>query len=287
MQKTIYKRTSLITAGRWLLIVLLSGLPMFAESKAGFRWTVGEECQYQVRYAFLKIANLNLAVVKKDTLRGHPVYQVEMSLKSTRRLPFVKIDNRFVSYVDQDLYTHAFLAWEKSGDETLYTRYDFDYDCRQLLIHTERHTANDTIVTLDSVATLTEKMQDGLSILFYARAFANRDSANTLPVFAYNDRKETRIDFSGVTESLKTRDGRMPSHLLSGCMSFVGVGGLREDFQGWFSTDAQRVLLEARLKAVVGSVRLKLESWRNWRRLEPADDTERLPAIPTHLPPAA
>ncbi len=229
-----------------------------------FKWAVGEELFYKVKYTFLTIGSLHIQVIDKDTLRDHPVYYCKLRIRSSDAIPFVDIDDTYESYIDEDVYAHAFIAYEKQRDYWLYTRYDMLYDSSKIKIRVERHFRNDTTVTIDSTAALPTKVQDGLSLLFYARARAKNDRSDDVPVFAFNELKATGINFKGKREEVKVKGEKVNGYYLDGKMKFVGIAGIKEDFEGWFSPEPQSVPVFAKMKAFIGSVKINLEWWRNW-----------------------
>jgi len=231
---------------------------------ARFQWQVGEELFYKVKYSFLSVGSLHFWVLEKDTLRGRPVYHCKLHMKSSPAIPFVSMDDYYESYIDEDVYSHIFWSYEKQKDHQLMTRYDTDYDAGVIKIRIEKQFAGDTVVVLDSAAAINGKVQDGLSLLFYARAEVKKNNPRDVAVFAFNRLRDTFINFTGRTEEVKAKGAKVEGYYLDGKMKFVGIAGIKEDFKGWFSPDAQSVPLHAKMKAFLGSVRLNLHWWKNW-----------------------
>lgn len=230
-----------------------------------FKWQVGEELFYKVRYSFLTVGSLHFWVLEKDTLRGRPVYHCKLHMKSSPAIPFVNMDDYYESYIDEDVYSHIFWAYEKQKDHQLVTRYDMDYDAGIIKIRIEKqYSADSVVVLLDSTAALNGKVQDGLSLLFYARAEVKKNGPRDVPVFAFNKHRDTFINFTGRTEEVKAKGAKVEGYYLDGKMKFVGIAGIKEDFKGWFSPDPQSVPLHAKMKAFLGSVGLNLHWWKNW-----------------------
>lgn len=229
-----------------------------------FKWQIGEELVYKVRYAFLTVGTLHFWVLDKDTVRNRPVYHCKLQMRSSSAIPFVHIDDIYESYIDEDMYAHIFWAYEQNGDHILTTKYDFDYDAGKIQITVQKFFENDTVLVLDSTAAVSDKVQDGLSLLFYARANAKNAAPQDVPIFAFHKHKSTFINFTGQTDDVKAKGAKVGGYYLDGKMKFVGIAGIKEDFKGWFSPDAQSVPLFARMKAFLGSVRLTLEWWKDW-----------------------
>jgi len=248
-----------------LLLVMIAVTPAEDSSAAKFHWQPGEELFYKVRYAFLTVGSLHLQVLDKDTVHNRPVYHCKLHMKSSPAIPFVNLDDIYESYIDaEEVYAHIFIAYQQDGDHTLFTRYDFDYNAGKMGILVKKFFKDDTVLVLDSTAAVSQKVQDGLSLLYYARANAKRNNPQDVPVFAYNKLRDTFINFTGKTEEVKSKGAKVDGYYLDGKMKFVGIAGVKEDFKGWFSPDAQSVPLHAKMKAFLGSVRLNLDWWKNW-----------------------
>ena len=229
-----------------------------------FQWTVGEHLHYKVKYTFLTVGLLNFWVLGKETFRGREVYRCKMHVKS-KSIPFVKLNDTYISLIDaEEFYSHRFWAYEQMSDHVLKTYYDFNYEDSTAIIFNDKITDTDTIRVVDSTAVLTHKVQDGLSLLYFARAFSPIQEKKDVAVYAWNDESSTYINFAGTREKVKTKGKKIPGWFLDGKMKFVGIAGVKEDFKGWFSEDPQKVPLQAHMKAIVGSIKLNLESWSNW-----------------------
>ena len=258
----------------WLLILIaLVSFSANAQDAANsistyqdFRWQIGEELLYKVKYSFLTVGSLRFQVLNKDTLRGRPVYHCRMHMKSSG-IPFVNFDDIFDSYIDEGMYSHRLESWEKESDHILHTLYDMNYNDSTIYMTMYREFEKDTVAVLDSTTKLIDKTQDGLSLLFFARANVRKKISEDVMVFSYNVYRKTFINFTGELKEIKAKGKKVPGYYLDGKMKFVGIAGLKDGFKGWFSAEPQHVPLHAKMKVIVGSVRLNLEEWKNW----PAD----------------
>ncbi|NIV13796.1 MAG: DUF3108 domain-containing protein [Aliifodinibius sp.] len=187
-------------------------------------------------------------------------------IDSNPSLPFVNIHDIYESYIDEEIYSHRFIAYEKKSDHTIFTRYDMDYENQNIHIIVKKMTETDTTVTLDSIAAINtpRKVQDGLSILFFARAMVKHEKMTSAPVFAYNELKYTFINFTGEQKEIEIEDKEYKAYYLDGYLKFVGIAGVKEGFKGWFSPDMQSVPLKAHMEAFIGHVTVLLDSHKNW-----------------------
>ncbi len=220
-------------------------------SHPGFRWQIGEELLYKVKYSFLTVGTLRFQILKKDTLRGRPVYHCRMHMKSSG-IPFVNFDDTYDSYIDEDVYSHRLETWEKEGDHILHTVYDMNYLDSTITMKMDREFEKDTVAVLDSTTHLTGKTQDGLSLLFYARANVQKKHPEDVTVFSYNVYRQTFINFTGDLDEVKINGKKLEGYYVDGKMKFVGIAGLKEGFKGWFSQEPQHVPLHAKMKVIVG-----------------------------------
>lgn len=268
MVLTMRKILCFYTVALFLLLVLPKTAPAQAASPGQIDWQVGEELYYKVKYTFLTVGSLYFQVLGEENVRGQKTYHCKMHMKSSSAIPFVNLNDIYESYIDADsVYAHRFRALENQGDYTLYSQYEMDYQSGKIHIIMEKwyQDGRDSVRIKDSTAVLENRLQDGLSLLFYARANARRNAPQDVPVFAFNELKSTMINFTGRTEEVKPRGVKTDGYYLDGKMKFVGIAGVKEDFEGWFSPDGQSVPLHAKMKAFIGSVRINLEWWRNWQ----------------------
>jgi len=254
----------------WALVFLLIFIlyfPLFPrepDSKISPKldWRIGEELIYKVKYLFFTLGTLKFQVLDSTTINNRKAYHTRIYIDSNPALPFVNLHDIYESYVDaEEIYSHRFISYEKKSDYTLFTRYDMDYQTNTIHIIIQKWTENDTLLVLDSTATIPEKVQDSLSLLYFARATVKSKCEMDVPVFAFNEFKYAYINFTGEKRNKKG----IQSYYLDGKLKFVGVAGIKEGFKGWFSPDSQSVPLFANMKAFIGSVGIKIQSWKNWQ----------------------
>lgn len=228
-------------------------------------WQVGEFLHYDVKWSLFYLGSLKLTVLEADTVHGRLVYHCRINIDSNPDLPFVKLHDIYESYIDaQQVYSHIFISYERKGDYTIYTRYDFDYDQGQVIIHIENQYPGHSETVLDSIVKIPDRVQDSLSLLYYARAMVKNNTRIAVPVFAYNQLDTTIIRFTGSQKQINVLGKKTSGFYLDGRLKFVGIAGVKEGFRGWFSLDPQRVPLKAYMKAFVGSVRIVLKNWKHW-----------------------
>ncbi len=252
-------RTFILVLGIW------SYLPANNSPKTDFKWKVGEYLHYDVKWSIFYLGSLKLYVLEEDTIQHSRVYHCKINIDSNPDLPFVNIHDVYESYIDADgVFSHRFVSYETKSDHIIYTRYDFDYQKNTVKIHIENRYRDKTVTVLDSVGHIPDKVQDSLSLLYFARAMVKYRVNSQVPVFAYNKLDTTMIRFTGNARDIELHERDLSGYYLDGRLKFVGIAGIKDDFRGWFSLDLQRIPLKAYMKAFVGSVRIELKEWKNW-----------------------
>ncbi len=248
-------------------LLVWSGMIFASDQKPDpyLNWVVGEELIYKVKWSFIKLGELKLQVLARDTLRNNEVYHCRIFVDSSPGLPFITIHDFFESWVDADsFYSHHFESTEQKGEDTLYTEYNFSYDRNEVGIRMIRHKPEETVVQADCTVTIPEKVFDSLSMLYYARAMSRNTYQQNLPVFVYNEFKYMKINFTGKLNEKDILDENIFSFYVNGRLKFVGMAGVKDEFEGWFSPETQGVPLVAAMKAFIGSVKIYLMDWKKW-----------------------
>ena len=229
-----------------------------------FKWQIGEELTYRIKWLFLNIGSMKFQILEKDSLEGHLIYHCRLYLDSNPSLPFIDLHEVYDSYIDEEHFSHGLDILVKKSDCDYRVSHNIDYTQGKARILVNKCTPTDTILTMDSTIVISEKIQDGVSILYFCRALANQEKAVEVSVLSYKEIKPAQLEFTGVTYNIKVKDKNLQAYYLDGLLKFAGIGGIKEGFKGWFSTDAQRVPLKAQMKAFLGSVKIELISWKYW-----------------------
>jgi hypothetical protein len=256
-----------ILSSVFCIVLIVSNFSMAQEKlQPEFKWQPGEDLFYSVKWSFINLGNIRMQVLKADSIHNRKVYHCRIYIDSNPSLPFVNLHDIYDSYIDaEDVYSHIFLAYEKMDNYTLYTKYDFKYDRNEVHIFIQKEFSDSTVTLLDSTGAIPRKVRDSLSLLFYARAMAKHNANMNVDVFFDNKFESTNINFTGRQENIKANDQHVPGYFLDGRLKFVGIAGVKDKFKGWFSPDSQSVPLKAYMKAFIGSVKLELNEWKNWK----------------------
>ena len=224
----------------------------------------GEELTYEVGYMLLKLGTIVSRVTAIDTVKGKIHYHTECLARSYKGVPLVSLWTKFQSSVDERFGSVSFSTKERMKD-TLHKYINYTYPRNRDVVFVSERIGNKPVpVNYDTLSLDGKRWQDGLSLLFYARAFATQRFTDRVPVLIYRTKATTTINF-GVKEEPQEIDA-VPYPIrtvkLDGETGFTGIFGLTGGFEGWFSKDGAAVPIYAKMHVIIGSVSIELISWK-------------------------
>jgi hypothetical protein len=221
---------------------------------------IGEDLTYLVRYAFFNLGEIRFKVLEKTKIDNKPVYKTIAYINSFPDLPFVSIHQTYESYIDSTLFPLKFIANIFNDDDTVFVEYNY---LNQKNIQMKKGKLGASKLWLDSIANVEHRMQDGLSILFFARMNFGAERTVSVPCFVNEKEEQALINFHKTNEpvSIDAVDYDIDCRYLDGRTDFVSVYGLTGDFEGWFSNDSFSVPIKATLNVLIGSINLELIKW--------------------------
>ena len=220
---------------------------------------VGEDLTYVVKYAFFNLGEVRFKVLEKTMINKTPVFKTIAYIDSYPDLPFISLHQSYESYIDSSQFPLKFFA-NIFGEDTVYVNYDFVNSSE---VKMQKGKLSQSKPWIDSTASVNQRVQDGLSILYYTRMnFGKRENISVAcfvnekveftTVNYYNDQQAVSIDAVDYEIDCLRLDGRT---------DFVSVYGLTGDFEGWFSNDAFAVPIQAKMNVMLGSIDLELIKW--------------------------
>lgn len=220
---------------------------------------VGEDLTYVVKYAFFNLGEVRFRVLEKTTINNKPVYKTIAYIDSYPDLPFVSLHQIYESYIDSTLFPLKFFA-EIFGDDTVFVEYNFRDHSR---IDMKKGKYDGSRLWLDSTTYIKHRMQDGLSLLYFARMNFGEQRSVSVPCFVNEKEEKTIINYFDENESVSIDavDYEIDCLKLDGKTDFVSVYGLTGSFEGWFSNDSFSVPILAKMNVIIGSVNLELIKW--------------------------
>ena len=222
-----------------------------------------EELYYEVNYSFINIGWVKFTTEK---VSGKKDYFITRSkLKSNNSLPFIDVDYDFTSEVELKngtLIPHKFTAYQYKDNKKVTVLHIFNYDSGFVYI---KKTGLDNNVEVEKKIYSSTVFQDGLSIFYYARLNTFKNETQHVPVIMHVDTAHMQINFSDKRTDIEIDDVDydIASVFLSGISYFKAVFGLTGEFSGWFSADAARIPLKAKLEVEIGNITLELKSWKH------------------------
>ena len=225
-------------------------------------YQIGEELAYNVSYLSFDLGQIRIKQVEQLTKDHQVIHRFTAYIDSYKGVPFVDLHSIYESLTDHSNYSTWFQARDKKDTSWVSTVYKFDYPKRVMFIEqgiwkTDRITRRDTL-RVDTVC------QDGLSLFFLARHNALTPRQVNIPVVIGEKKGNTYINFSGerTKEEIDAVDYPVDVVHFNGEAGFIGIFGLSGGFEGWFSNDAARVPILAKMKVLIGNVRIELMNWK-------------------------
>jgi len=223
---------------------------------------IGEELVYNVSYMSIDIGQIRVKQVEEINKNNQKNYKVVAYIDSYRGIPFVNLHSVFESIMHPDVYSLVFHSRDKENNHWKLYVYNFDYPNHIMRIE-ESIFGSGKIDKRDSIRvdTLT---QDGLSLLFFARKSLFEGKKISIPVVVNEKKFTTEINFTKrfVTGKIDAVDYKIDLVYFDGEAGFVGIFGLTGGFEGWFSNDAARVPIMAKMKVLIGNIYIELMSWK-------------------------
>ncbi|MGE5457523.1 MAG: DUF3108 domain-containing protein, partial [Methanococcaceae archaeon] len=134
--------------------------------------------------------------------------------------------------------------------------------------HVKKGKYNPFQIWADSTTRVRSKIQDGLSIFYYARMNTGQRRSVDVPCFVTEKFENTHINFYDKIEKseVKSLNYSVSTVRLDGHTDFVSIFGLTGNFEGWFTNDQYAVPTIARMKVIIGNISLELKEWKkaNW-----------------------
>jgi hypothetical protein len=231
---------------------------------------VGEELEYSVHYSFFNIGTIHFKVTDKEDKNGQSMYRACAIMDSNPSLSWlVDLHIRFYSEMDQDAITYKWLSEDSSSKIITYRKMNFDYVKHNMYYEWgEKLRTGEYKKNGERVIKITNTCEDGLSLFYYAREHAREKRQEKIPTFVDTNEVTTVINF-GIEHGEEDIDGvKYPVDMmkLDGRADFVGVFGLTGGFEGVFSNDVAGIPITARMKVILGSIKVELKNWKreNW-----------------------
>lgn len=222
----------------------------------------GEELTYNVSFGPIDIGQVRIILVNKERAGERSYYTASAHIDSYKGVPFVNLHAVYDDHIAEAIYSTWFHSRKKDDGTWVTHEYTYDYPNHRMLI-AQGVAGSARIVRRDTLR-LDTLYQDGLSLFFLARTQVLTNRSMTIPTIVSEKRGTTHIRFSPerVAERIGAVDYPIDLVHFEGEAGFVGIFGLTGDFEGWFSNDAARVPVIAKMKVLIGNIRIELMKWK-------------------------
>jgi hypothetical protein len=271
-----FSKKSLFIVGIFILLCLTFYSPLYSARSGNqtdtinyqsFDLEVGEELVYKVSYAFFSLGEIRMKVIDKVRSDEKVVYRTQAIIDSYKGIPFVDLHEIYESKFNDSIYSYWFRSRTIEKSNTRYVTYDFDYPKGKVYFELGKWEGG--IVDNRDTTSIDTYAQDGLSLFYFARQNLYKGSVVNIPTIVNEKVANTTISFLKKRESVEIDVVDYPVDVIAfdGKADFEGVFGFSGKFEGWFSNDNERVPILAKMKVLIGKVRIELIKWtkKNWK----------------------
>ena len=226
----------------------------------------GEELVYEVRWLFVTLGEIRLKTLsaRKEVGAGRNIVK---ALIDSYDLKIADVHSVVQSEIDSTLTCVYSTSIEKRGDKGWWMlKNQYDRQKQRLTIEDSwRRERDGPAYTSTNIDTFKVDgiLQDGLSILYYARSQSHIRGTINVPTIVYKQLGSTWLRFTGEKDNLEidALDVPVKTVAFEGRADFEGIFGLSGDFEAWFSDDDAAVPIKAKLGVILGSVTIELKEW--------------------------
>jgi hypothetical protein len=236
-----------------------SPVPFLSPADDDTLFQVGEELTYNVSYVGFDIGRVKIKLLSMD---GDSAVSAIAYMDSYKGVPLVDLHSVFESNLNMAVYSQNFQARDKDDDHWKLFKYYFDYT-KGLVIVEEGIWQSNSIDRRDTIG-LDTFYQDGLSLFYFARKHIRNNETVRVPVFVSEKKGIADINFTGQRKKAEIDAVDYPVDVIyiSGRAGFIGVFGLTGGFEGWFSNDEAHIPILAKMKVIIGNIRIELMEWK-------------------------
>lgn len=246
-----------------LIPFLWNALPQERNSwKEDGIFQVGEELIYNVSYLGFDLGRIKIKLLEKESDSTSSWYKAIAYMDTYKGVPLVDLHSVFESTFNNEIYSKYFQARDKDNDHWKLFKYNFIYPENKVLVE-EGIWKSNSVNRKDTISVDTF-YQDGLSLFYFARGHLRDKKQIKVPVFVNEKKGYAQIRFTGQQKNEKIKAVDYPIDVLyfDGVAEFIGVFGLTGGFEGWFSNDYAHVPILAKMKVIIGNIRIELMEWK-------------------------
>ncbi len=222
----------------------------------------GEELTYNVSYAGIDIGQIRFRILSVTPENEANACHARSLMDSYKGIPFVNLHTAYETHMSRSGHSAWFLSRNKDDDQWVARVYNYDYPKGKVIV--EKGIWKNPVIEERDTILVDTFYQDGLSLFFFARQHLVPGAHYSVPSLVGENKGRTEIDvgIQPTHESIDAIDYPVSVLHCEGEAGFVGVFGFTGHFEGWFSNDNAHVPILAKLKVLIGTVRVELMKWR-------------------------
>jgi len=229
----------------------------------------GEELLYEVSWWNVKLGQIWVRTLESKNIDGEVQHRATVFIDSYDGLPFVDLHAINTSIMDGNFYSRGFNSLEKKDNKWLAVELHYDLPNRMVVIEKsyqeDLRSSQSEASKLDTVRVSEGLIQDGISIVYFARANSKHRGEISVPTIISGKEGRTIFQFSGRTEfqEIGALDGKQIQVVpFAGKAEFDGLFGMTGDFSGWFSDDDAAIPVKGEVNVAIGSLKIELIQWK-------------------------
>ncbi|GAB1430931.1 hypothetical protein MASR2M18_17650 [Ignavibacteria bacterium] len=254
-------RSTLVIFSVALFLIILSTFTGTAQNVSPVL-QAGEELEYEVSFLGITLGYIKMTTEQQTDASGQSVIVCKSYIDSRPGIPFVELHSVFNSWLDKSCtFSRQFTANTKESDDSwTFDKYVFDYEAGKFT--TEKFKRKQLTERKEFVTK--KKWNDGCSLFYTARQLLFVKRNVRIPTVMMADTVATTIAFSGKEENIEIDAINYPVKTIyfNGEATWTGIYGVTGKFEGWFSNDAARVPIRAKMKLYVGNANIELVRWK-------------------------
>lgn len=225
---------------------------------------VGENLSYSVSWLSFEIGEINMTVIDSINLGSHKIYKTRFIAQTTKSLPYFMVNDTLYSDIDDSIFSHGFISRWWTRDSGHNDEYEFDYESS-----TYHYSSWNLLWQEDTLRTTKalnfDRVQDGVSSIYYTRSFAGVDTILKFPTVIKNKIKWTHIEAKSNSELVKLNKNKVSvdAYRIDGKAKYDGFKGFNGSWRAWFSVDPKHILVYAEIDVLLGRVKIELKNHTN------------------------
>ena len=220
------------------------------ESPKLIPFEVGEKFKYSVNWGNINAGSATMKIEDIIEYQGHEVYKVVVTAKSNKFFSvFYRVRDTLESLIDvKGLFSRRYWTKQDEGNKKRERKYEFDQE-------------NNIVNYKNKTYYIRYGIQDEVSAIFYIRTL-DLEVGKPVYVDIFARRKNWQVKCNVLrTEKIKVPAGKFETIIVEPELRFDGLMK-KGKVKVWFTNDERRIPVQVKSKIVIGSITMKLKSYR-------------------------